>query len=82
MTTNQLTYPSSPSGFQLEEIRTLAPDNHAFVVANRPGGNPKTFKVFYEFRPSSQASWTREERDELEAYLSQQLKKYLSENPP
>ena len=82
MTTNQATYPPSPSGFQLEEIRTIAPGNHAFVVANRPGGNPKTFKVFYEFRPTSEASWTREERDELEEYLSQQLKKYLSKIEP
>lgn len=80
MTTKQATYPPSPSGFQLEEIRTLAPGNHAFVVANRTGDNPKMFKVFYEFRPTSEVSWTRAERDELEEYLPQQLKKYLSEH--
>ncbi len=76
MTTNQATYPPSKSGFQLQEIRTIADGNHEFVVANLPNQNPKTFKVFYEdgdFHRGSDDWWSPEVRDELTEYLSQFL---------
>ena len=82
MTTNQPTYPPSKSGlFQLIEIQQTPDGNYKFVVENANDSKKKTFPVFYDdgkfnLRNSDRQHYSKDTKNELEEYLSEQLKKH------